>query len=232
MCPPPPNKIHIKQAANTLSKRFEVRFAKLLAAELLKASSSSSKGGGRGNNGKRGGRSTSRKVKGVGNNFTAAKDAAPPTDDERRSLARCLECARMEDVTAAVHEIDRRCPGALVLVDGEAIEVDVDALDTWTFCAVERVVAPVAAMRRASRGTPRRGRKNKRRPPAPPPPLLPPSPETSTSDSGGGLSGSVGSGGGDAEDGGGAGRGDGRPCKRTKFVEASSREVSEFDESE
>lgn len=83
----------------------------------------------------------------------------------------------MEVVTAAVHEIDRQCPTALLLkragkraggeegnggfncgddvaaLTGAAaieIEVDVDALDPWTFYAVERVVAPVAALRRAS----------------------------------------------------------------------------------
>ncbi len=83
----------------------------------------------------------------------------------------------MEVVTAAVHEIDRQFPTALVLkragqgAGGEGadggfnggddvaaltgaaaieIEVDVDALDPWTFYAVERVVAPAAALRRAS----------------------------------------------------------------------------------
>lgn len=116
----------------------------------------------------------------------------------------------MEDVTESVHEIDRRCPGALVL-KGESIEVDVDSLDTWTFCAVERVVAPIAALRRASRATARRGRKKRKA-------------SSGKSASQGGAGGRGGSGGG-----GGRGRGAdetasvvarvGRPCKKAK-VEA------------
>ena len=66
----------------------------------------------------------------------------------------------MEDVTAAVHEIDRHCPDALVR-NGDTIDVDVDRLNAWTFCSVERVVAPQAAMRRAARSTARRTRKKR-----------------------------------------------------------------------
>ena len=73
-----------------------------------------------------------------------AADAALPTDEDRCKLARQLSRARMEDVTAAVHEIDRHCPDALVR-NGDTIDVDVDRLNAWTFCSVERVVAPQAA---------------------------------------------------------------------------------------
>ena len=89
-----------------------------------------------------------------------AADAALPTDEDRCKLARQLSRARMEDVTAAVHEIDRHCPDALVR-NGDTIDVDVDRLNAWTFCSVERVVAPQAAMRRAARSTARRTRKKR-----------------------------------------------------------------------
>lgn len=148
------------QAANTLSKRFEARFAKMPAGGRLKVAAKGSSNG-------------SKRTKAGGSTKSGAADEPPtPTAEDRQRLARHLGRARMEDVTAAVHQIDRRCPTALVLKrarrgdkepeDGGGssssgggdeyaaltgtgtaaveIEVDVDELDPWTFCAVERVV--------------------------------------------------------------------------------------------
>lgn len=137
------------QAAKVLSKRFETRFAKLNAPPKPPGSTAGVKraregGSTRANGGKR----------------PKATDI-PPADDDRRRLAQQLGCARMEDLTAAVHEIDSQCPNALVR-NGDAIDVDIDALDTWTFSAVERIVSPLAHLRRISRGKDRRARKKTR----------------------------------------------------------------------
>lgn len=142
----------LPQAADALSKRFENRFAKLSPELELK----SSRGGGSN-------RSPGGSTRGFNKGSKSSVDVAGPSDEERCRLARHLERARMEDVTTAVHEIDRRSPDALVL-KGEAIEVDVDALDAWTFFAVERVVVPLAALRRTSRGGSARRRVRKKRP--------------------------------------------------------------------
>ncbi|CAM9169572.1 unnamed protein product [Ectocarpus sp. 6 AP-2014] len=238
-----------KLAADALSKRFETRFAKMLAGGRPK---SSSRGGG-GSNGNGKGPAKPKGGGGGGGGSSAsvaAAVAADPTTEDRRRLARHLGRARMEDVTAAVHEIDRGCPEALVLrraghqrkreeeeegrstgggcVDGggggndsvEAlvgttaaveIEVDVDALDAWTFCAVERVVAPHAALRRASRVTaPRRARKKR---PAAAPAAVPSSSGRSSSSAGRGGGGEGGAGAGDAA---GAEAAEGRPSKRSR----------------
>ncbi|CAM9904629.1 unnamed protein product, partial [Hapterophycus canaliculatus] len=195
-------------AADNLSKRFEARFAKIPAGELPKPPSGVGGGGGgsgQGNGRGCGGRGGRGGAKGGGE-----AGPPPPTSEDRRRLVRQLEGARMEHVTAVVHEIDRRCPEALILrqagqgpggvgaegvkvEDGDVssggsgdgvggrdgggggggvgdaaammsgtaaieIEVDVDALDAWTFCAVERIVAPLAAQRRvaSSMATPRK----------------------------------------------------------------------------
>lgn len=172
------------QAADNLSKRFEARFAKMPAGGRLK---SHAKGiGGTGSSNGKG----SARTKGGGGSSSKSGGAvdvaaaAAPTSEDRQRLAKHLACARMEDVTAAVHEIDKLSPDALVLtgerdnggghdggVDDVAtmtgsapieIEIDVDALDPWTFCAVERLVAPLAALRRASRATAMRQTKKKR----------------------------------------------------------------------
>eukprot|EP00903_Cladosiphon_okamuranus_P008922 g8540.t1 len=177
-----PRNLH--KAADALSKRFEARFAKMPAGGRLKVAA-------KGDGGKR--------TKGGGTGKTGAVDAPPtPTNEDRRRLARHLGRARMEDVTAAVHEIDRRCPTALVLkraqqregekgddgsADGDGgggggggggsdggddlailtgtaaveIEVDVDELDPWTFCAVERAVGLSSASRRAKSKRPAAG---------------------------------------------------------------------------
>ena len=55
------------------------------------------------------------------NGAKSGVDMTAPTDEERRRLAWHLGRARMEDVTESVHEIDRRCPGALV-VTFEAVD--------------------------------------------------------------------------------------------------------------
>ncbi|CBN76767.1 hypothetical protein Esi_0000_0593 [Ectocarpus siliculosus] len=245
-----PRDLH--KAADALSKRFETRFAKILAGGRPKSSSRG--GGGSNGNGK-----GPAKPKGGGGGggggssaSVAAAVAADPTTEDRRRLARHLGRARMEDVTAAVHEIDRGCPEALMLrraghqrkreeeeeeegrstgggcADGggggndsvEAlvgttaaveIEVDVDALDAWTFCAVERVVAPHAALRRASRVTaPRRARKKR---PAAAPAAVPSSSGRSSSSAGRGGGGEGGAGAGDAA---GAEAAEGRPSKRSR----------------
>ncbi|CAM9985545.1 unnamed protein product, partial [Ectocarpus sp. 12 AP-2014] len=239
-----------KLAADALSKRFETRLAKILAGGRPKSSS-------RGYGGSNGNGKGPAKPKGGGGGggggssaIVAAAVAADPTTEDRRRLARHLGRARMEDVTAAVHEIDRGCPEALVLrraghqrkreeeeegrstgvgyADGggggndsvEAlvgttaaveIEVDVDALDAWTFCAVERVVAPHAALRRASRVTATRRARKKR--PAAAPAAVPSSSGRSSSSVGRGGGGEGGAGAGDAA---GAEAAEGQPSKRSR----------------
>ncbi|CAM9937293.1 unnamed protein product [Pylaiella littoralis] len=191
-----PVKLH--KAADNLSKRFEARFAKMPAGGRLKPPAKGIGGGGSS------GRKGSARTKGSGGGGGSSKSggaadvaaAAAPTSEDRRRLARHLGRARMEDVTAAVHEIDRLSPQALVLrrarhgegerdrddgggngrgADGAGtmtgsapieIEIDVDALDPCTFCAVERLVAPLSALRRASREPVMRRRTEKKRPAA------------------------------------------------------------------
>ncbi|CAM9178348.1 unnamed protein product [Ectocarpus fasciculatus] len=241
-----------KLAADALSKRFETRFAKILAGGQLKSSSRG--GGGSNGNGK-----GPAKPKGSSARVAAAV-AADPTTEDRRRLARHLGRARMEDVTAAVHEIDRGCPEALVLrraghqrkreqeeeeeeeeeeerrstgggcADGVGgvddtvevlvgttaaveIEVDVDALDAWTFCAVERVVAPLAALRRASRVTATRRARKKRPAAAAAPAAVSSSCGRSSNSAGRGGGGEGGAGAGDAA---GAEAVEGRPSKKPR----------------
>ncbi|CAM9471612.1 unnamed protein product, partial [Choristocarpus tenellus] len=63
-------------------------------------------------------------------------DEPAPTDEERKMLAEQLRRSRTEVVSTVVHEVYHRCPCALEKV-GDDIDVDVDALDTRTFRAVE-----------------------------------------------------------------------------------------------
>ncbi|CAM9689142.1 unnamed protein product [Ectocarpus sp. 13 AM-2016] len=254
-----PRDLH--KAADALSKRFETRLAKVLAGGRPKSSSRG--GGGSNGNGKGPAKPKGGGGGGCGGSSAsvAAAVAADPTTEDRRRLARHLGRARMEDVTAAVHEIDRGCPEALVLrraghqrkreeeeeaeAEAEAeeekgrstgggcadgggggndsvealvgttaaveIEVDVDALDAWTFCAVERVVAPHAALRRATRVAATRRVRKKR--PAAAPAAVPSSSGRSSSSVGIGGGGEGGAGAGDAA---GAEAVEGRPSKRSR----------------
>lgn len=65
-------------------------------------------------------------------------------------------------MTAAVHQIDVECPTALVQKacganegsgsgGGDALDVDIDALDSWTFSMVEQIISPSSYSRRLSR---------------------------------------------------------------------------------
>lgn len=131
------------QAAEVLSKRFESRFGKLTSGREALAGGS---GGGK--------RSRSLSAK------SAGRAEGAPTCKARRRLTRYLKSARMENITAAVHAIDRCCPAALSC-DGDWIDVDVDSLDGHTFSVVERFVVPPDLIARTSRST-ANGRSRKR----------------------------------------------------------------------
>lgn len=81
----------------------------------------------------------------------SATEVKPPTEEARRRVRRFLARSRMEQITAAVHEIDRRCPAALTC-DGDVVAIDVDGLDPRTFVTVEHLVVPADVLRMASRG--------------------------------------------------------------------------------
>ncbi|CAM9840382.1 unnamed protein product, partial [Discosporangium mesarthrocarpum] len=85
------------------------------------------------------------------------EEAPAPTADERKLLARHLQRSRTETVRAVVHEIHHRCLSAMEKV-GEDIDIDIDALDTRTFNAVEEITyADIPWLRREGRHVAGRG---------------------------------------------------------------------------